>query len=240
MTPLDMEGVPQCFSSPDFVTTVHLMDVNTQDDSHKRDQVLVQNVCNGECSCKHATTASMIVGNYFLEGLERKADGVSPTKQGYPVAKPEKQSSSGWTCNQTVSGDKRLGNPAACWLDLLRLDIKGRLSALKRSRRRIQSMVISGWHQDKVSHQEDLLKTGMGCNVGAGSKGGSEVTGWRAFFLNMDAVLDSEGTKLVNCFRQIREMQFRCRKTSCWSSLLLNHEVGCMDAESEGDLCTTM
>ncbi|KAI5071682.1 hypothetical protein GOP47_0013933 [Adiantum capillus-veneris] len=74
------------------------------------------------------TTASMIVGNYFLEGLERKADGVSPTKQGYPVAKPEKQSSSGWTCNRTVSGDKRLGNPAACWLDLLRLDIKGCLS----------------------------------------------------------------------------------------------------------------
>ncbi|MCO5599634.1 hypothetical protein L7F22_053740 [Adiantum nelumboides] len=87
------------------------------------------------------------------------------------------------------------GNVASCWLELLRLDIKGRLSALKRSKRRVHSALVSGQLDDKMASQ------------------GDEMDKWRAFFLQMEHVLHLEGTRLESWLNQIAHMQLSyCQK----------------------------
>ncbi|MCO5608959.1 hypothetical protein L7F22_063177 [Adiantum nelumboides] len=87
------------------------------------------------------------------------------------------------------------GNVASCWLELLRLDIKGRLSALKRSKRRVHGALVSGQLDDKMANQ------------------GDEMDKWRAFFLQMEHVLHLEGTRLESWLNQIAHMQLSyCQK----------------------------
>ncbi|KAG6543686.1 hypothetical protein Mapa_014870 [Marchantia paleacea] len=102
---------------------------------------------------------------------------------------------------------------AAQWLGLLTLDIKGRLSALKRSRRRVRALLVSG----QFGNAKAIASVG---NVGAeGSypaesmrvisdpadyitwaseqtRVESQVDKWRALFTNMDGVLCMEAAKL--------------------------------------------
>ncbi|KAH7432549.1 hypothetical protein KP509_07G027500 [Ceratopteris richardii] len=91
-------------------------------------------------------------------------------------------------------GPVAIGNVASCWLELLRLDIKGRLSALRRSKRRVRGVITSG--QLDTTHGE-----------GIGTTKTDEMTKWRGFFLHMEQVLCLEGTRLESWLNQITEMQ---------------------------------
>lgn len=121
-------------------------------------------------------------------------------------------------CSEETLGDQKVvgynisnaattnatGNVASCWLELLRLDIKGRLSALRRSRRRVRSVIVSGQldaSKGKANHVDEMEK-------------------WRAFFVHMENVLCSEGTRLENWLNQITQMQSSyCQKKSTPSDM---------------------
>ncbi|KAI5070147.1 hypothetical protein GOP47_0014490 [Adiantum capillus-veneris] len=107
------------------------------------------------------------------------------------------------------------GNVASCWLELLRLDIKGRLSALKRSKRRVRSVLVSGQLDDKLATQA------------------AEMDKWRAFFLQMEHVLHLEGTRLESWLNQITQMQLSyCQGKGSHQSSMLPSLCGFFAQES--------
>ncbi|EFJ34010.1 hypothetical protein SELMODRAFT_406364 [Selaginella moellendorffii] len=73
---------------------------------------------------------------------------------------------------------------ASRWLELLHLDLKGRLAALKRSRRNVRGVIVSG-------------------HIGRDGQ-------WMQMFMNMDATLAAEGSNLENTIRKVQEMQRHC------------------------------
>ncbi|KAG9440015.1 hypothetical protein H6P81_020180 [Aristolochia fimbriata] len=87
---------------------------------------------------------------------------------------------------------------ASQWLDLLYQDIRGRLAALKRSKKRVRTMIQtelpslmfqqSTSNQEKGSHYEQPAKSNM----------------------HMEKSLSEEGKYLENRLRQVKEMQEHC------------------------------
>ncbi|KAJ7524270.1 hypothetical protein O6H91_18G084400 [Diphasiastrum complanatum] len=121
--------------------------------------------------------------------------------------------------NTSCSGSAAAADVASQWLDLLGLDIKGRLSALKRSRRRVRNIIVSG-QLDSASgdlFQSHAPQVTGAClthstSIHSNFKGESlteqgnfiaevehelQMDRWRSLFISMEAVLNMEGEKLV-------------------------------------------
>ncbi|OAE22437.1 hypothetical protein AXG93_2381s1330 [Marchantia polymorpha subsp. ruderalis] len=166
--------------------------------------------------------------------LDRRNDG-GPYE--FFTSKPEHldthlQESVSMDENNARSAKASTNPPAACstavagfaaqWLGLLTLDIKGRLSALKRSRRRVRALLVSG----QFGKTKAIASFG---NVGAEGSYPAETMRaiqdpadyitwasehtrvesaedkWRALFTNMDGVLCMEAAKLI------RQMEVLCQ-----------------------------
>nr|XP_010924739.2 uncharacterized protein LOC105047499 [Elaeis guineensis] len=107
---------------------------------------------------------------------------------------------------------------ASQWLDLLQQDIKGRLAALRRSRKRVRNAI-----QTELPY---LLSTEFSFNQenDPSSVHSSEaqclkkptlemhVARWRSLFSQMDKALYEEGKHLENWLKQVQEMQLHCEK----------------------------
>eukprot|EP00250_Pteridium_aquilinum_P025042 c3004_g2_i1 orf=1-597(+) len=121
--------------------------------------------------------------------------------------------------NATTAAESATGNVASCWLELLRLDIKGRLSALKRSRRRVRGVIVSGQLDDSKGKASQV----------------DEMERWRAFFVHMEQVLGSEGTRLESWLNQITQMQSSyCQKKSAGSCMPPSYGIGLLNADMDG------
>ncbi|KAL3837822.1 hypothetical protein ACJIZ3_022413 [Penstemon smallii] len=120
-------------------------------------------------------------------------------------------------------------NVASQWLELLNHDIRGRLSALRRSKKRVQAVITTELPfliSREFSHNED--KT----TVDAHS------LRWNTLFGQMDKALSEEESHLETWLNQVKEMQLHCERGLCTSSSIHPpHQTGSIgnDARSVGD-----
>ncbi|CAN6455498.1 unnamed protein product [Victoria cruziana] len=103
------------------------------------------------------------------------------------------------------------------WLELLCQDIKGRLAALRRSKKRIQTFIrtelpLVMLKESTPKHENE--------KCGEPSAGGrvldnrlSDRTRWRSLFDQMDLALKQEGKQLESWLRQAKEMQAHCDRS---------------------------
>ncbi|WOK95871.1 hypothetical protein Cni_G04578 [Canna indica] len=98
----------------------------------------------------------------------------------------------------------KAANVASQWLDLLQQDIKGRLAALKRSKKRVRNVI-----QTELPH---LLSKEFPSNQENEHTQSSEmhVARWRSLFSQMDRELHEEGKHLESWLKQVQEMQLHC------------------------------
>ncbi|XP_078436555.1 uncharacterized protein LOC144707333 [Wolffia australiana] len=104
---------------------------------------------------------------------------------------------------------------ASQWLELLYQDTRGRLAALRRSRKRVrfvlQRELPSLLSAEPLSSQENsscFLQSDTSCDsFAACSDHGNQ---WRDLFNHMDLALSEEGKHLERLLAQVREMQMKC------------------------------
>ncbi|XP_065019939.1 uncharacterized protein LOC135645472 [Musa acuminata AAA Group] len=107
-------------------------------------------------------------------------------------------------------------NVASQWLDLLQQDIKGRLAALRRSKKRVRNVIQTELpyllSKEFMSNQENEPYFAQSSEAGCSSKAISDmhVARWRSLFSQMDKALFEEGKHLENWLKQIQEMQLHC------------------------------
>ncbi|XP_026382856.1 uncharacterized protein LOC113278151 [Papaver somniferum] len=96
----------------------------------------------------------------------------------------------------------KAANVASQWLDLLSLDIKGRLAALRRSKKRVQAVVQTElpflFSREFSSNEENDPSSHM------------HRARWSAIFDQMDKTLSEEANHLESGLNQIRQMQLHC------------------------------
>ncbi|XP_024367793.1 uncharacterized protein [Physcomitrium patens] len=106
-------------------------------------------------------------------------------------------------------------NVATCWLELLSLDVKGRLAALKSSKRRVGRVIVSG----ELDLDAPLLPGGaIPPPILSPGDGQPLVDNWRKVFESMDRALTMEGQKLESWLQQIHVMQSECQRDMTLSS----------------------
>lgn len=104
---------------------------------------------------------------------------------------------------------------ASQWLELLQQDIRGRLAALKRSRKRVRNAL-----QTELPH---LMSTEFSSNqenepsiAGGGSTGKTvseaHIARWRSLFVQMERTLQEEGRQLENRMKEVQAMLLNCDK----------------------------
>ncbi|WVZ77991.1 hypothetical protein U9M48_025775 [Paspalum notatum var. saurae] len=119
---------------------------------------------------------------------------------------------------------------ASQWLELLHQDIRGRLAALKRSRKRVRNALhtelpylVSTEFSSNQENESSIANTSeAGCIDKAVSE--AHVARWRSLFVQMDRTLQEEGKVLENRLKQVQEMQSNCdnglKHMTCDASLL--------------------
>ncbi|KAL6888548.1 hypothetical protein ACP4OV_009574 [Aristida adscensionis] len=119
---------------------------------------------------------------------------------------------------------------ASQWLELLHQDIRGRLAALKRSRKRVRNALQTELpylvSTEFSSNQENEPSIRHSSETGCDDKAVSEahMARWKSLFGQMDRALQEEGRHLENRLKQVQEMQMNCDKglkhMTCEASLL--------------------
>ncbi|KAL6629201.1 hypothetical protein ACP70R_028966 [Stipagrostis hirtigluma subsp. patula] len=107
---------------------------------------------------------------------------------------------------------------ASQWLELLHQDIRGRLAALKRSRKRVRNALhtelpclISAEFSSNQENESSIAHSSeAGCNDKAVSE--AHMARWKSLFVQMDRALQEEGRHLENRLKQVQEMQSNCDK----------------------------
>ncbi|KAG8058043.1 hypothetical protein GUJ93_ZPchr0002g25011 [Zizania palustris] len=112
----------------------------------------------------------------------------------------------------------KAANVASQWLELLQQDIRGRLAALKRSRKRVRNALhtelpylISTEFSSCQENEPSIVHSSEG---GCTEKTVSEahVARWKSLFVQMDRALQEEGMQLENRLKEVQEMQSNCDK----------------------------
>ncbi|KAL8232147.1 hypothetical protein R6Q57_001925 [Mikania cordata] len=105
----------------------------------------------------------------------------------------------------------RAASVASQWLELLHQDIKGRLAALRRSKKRVQAVIERELpllvSKELVSNQEN--HTSINGNF---DKGNADLhrARWGILFKQMDNALSAEEKQLESSLNQVSEMQMHC------------------------------
>ncbi|XP_073018432.1 uncharacterized protein [Primulina eburnea] len=102
----------------------------------------------------------------------------------------------------------KAANVASQWLELLNQDIKGRLAALRRSKKRVRAVIqidLPFLMSKEFSSDQEPTK-GHGDNAEAHS------IRWSSLFGQMDKALSEEESHLESWLNQVKEMQLNCEK----------------------------
>ncbi|XP_072997292.1 uncharacterized protein [Typha latifolia] len=107
---------------------------------------------------------------------------------------------------------------ASQWLELLQHDIKGRLDALKRSKKRVRNVIHTELpyllSTELSSSQENVPSMTRSLEAGCSEEAISETHAaqWRSLFIEMDKTLHEEARGLESWLRQVQEMRVHCEK----------------------------
>ncbi|KAG8076726.1 hypothetical protein GUJ93_ZPchr0006g44114 [Zizania palustris] len=112
----------------------------------------------------------------------------------------------------------KAANVASQWLDLLQQDIRGRLAALKRSRKRVRNALhtelpylISTESSYCQQNEPSIVHSSEGGSTGT-TVLEAHVARWKSLFVQMDKALQEEGMHLENRLKEVQEMQSNCDK----------------------------
>lgn len=131
--------------------------------------------------------------------------------------RPGESSSIDSTCSAALS--IKAATMASHWLELYYQDVKGRLAALKRSRKRVRAVIkdVFGYTSDHSSNSHEnkkvfvqVPKIDQHANILANAEH-DHMEKWRSLFLHMDKRLNTEGAQLEISLEQIKEMQGHCK-----------------------------
>ncbi|KAA8533973.1 hypothetical protein F0562_031490 [Nyssa sinensis] len=107
---------------------------------------------------------------------------------------------------------------ASQWLELLHQDIKGRLAALRRSKKRVQSVIHTEFpflmSREFLSNQENDAYQMKNSAAGYADNTTGDVhrARWSALFDKMDKALSEEEKQLESWLNQVKEMQLHCER----------------------------
>lgn len=110
----------------------------------------------------------------------------------------------------------KAANVAAQWLELLHQDIKGRLAALRRSKKRVRAVIQTEFpclfSREFSSNQENSSYGTQSSSVGHfdNATAHAHCARWTALFDQMDRALSEEEKQLENWLNQVRRMQLQC------------------------------
>nr|GMC65703.1 uncharacterized protein LOC109186548 isoform X2 [Ipomoea batatas] len=109
----------------------------------------------------------------------------------------------------------KAANVASQWLELLNQDVKGRLAALRRSRKRVQAVIQTEFpcliSKDFASNQEnEPCSTNSSVVQCDKSTATAHHARWSALFDQMDKALFEEESQLETWQKKVREMQLQC------------------------------
>ncbi|XAR66031.1 hypothetical protein NMG60_11012077 [Bertholletia excelsa] len=104
------------------------------------------------------------------------------------------------------------------WLELLHQDIKGRLAALRRSKKRIRAVIQTElpflmsreFFCDQENDPSGTSNSAARCSDNANAA--AHRARWSALFGQMDKALSEEEKQLESWLNQVREMQFHCQR----------------------------
>ncbi|KAK0592447.1 hypothetical protein LWI29_019317 [Acer saccharum] len=105
---------------------------------------------------------------------------------------------------------------ASQWLELLHQDIKGRLSALRRSKKRVRAVITTELpflisKEFSLGQDNDLnVMRNSFDGVSKNATGHMHQQRWNALFDQLDRALSEEEKQLENWLNQVREMQLHC------------------------------
>ncbi|KAL3622043.1 hypothetical protein CASFOL_034239 [Castilleja foliolosa] len=105
----------------------------------------------------------------------------------------------------------KAANVASQWLELLNHDIKGRLAALRRSKKRVRDVI--------TTELPLLMSTEFSSNCFDQATADAHSVRWGSLFEEMDKALSDEESQLENWLNQVKEMQLHCDKGLYKSSL---------------------
>ncbi|EYU35205.1 hypothetical protein MIMGU_mgv1a026324mg, partial [Erythranthe guttata] len=102
-----------------------------------------------------------------------------------------------------LSNEESAANVASQWLDLLNQDIKGRLAALRRSKKRVQAVITMELpllisREFSSNHDKETADV--------------HAVRWSNIFGQMDQSLSEEESHLENWLNQVKEMQLHCER----------------------------
>ncbi|KAL2558420.1 hypothetical protein Fot_03159 [Forsythia ovata] len=109
----------------------------------------------------------------------------------------------------------KAANVASQWLELINQDVKGRLEALRRSKKRVWAVINTElpclMSREFSSNQEnDLYSKGSKFLCPDKATDDPHVVRWRTMFGNMDKALSEEESQLESWLNQVKEMQLHC------------------------------
>ncbi|XP_010916753.2 uncharacterized protein [Elaeis guineensis] len=140
------------------------------------------------------------------------------------VTETSENASSASTDNHSANQDNitslslKAATVASQWLDLLQQDIKGRLAALRRSKKRVRNAIQTElpylFSTEFSPNQENDPSFAHSSEAQCPKKHTPEmhVARWRSLFSQMDRALSEEGKHLENWLKQVQEMQLHCEK----------------------------
>ncbi|KAL6509385.1 hypothetical protein OROGR_022695 [Orobanche gracilis] len=147
-------------------------------------------LCHGDCSMGRRHSTRNLLGN-------------EDDKLGLKLSPSVTVGSENISClSNDESGNLSTANVASQWLELLNQDIKGRLSALRRSKKRVRAVIAT---------ELPFLMSKDGCHYDQAVVDAHTVR-WRNLFAQMDGALSEEESQLESWLNQVKEMQLHCDK----------------------------
>ncbi|XP_057483049.1 uncharacterized protein LOC130769807 [Actinidia eriantha] len=140
----------------------------------------------------------------------------------------------------------KAANVASQWLELLHQDIKGRLAALRRSKKRVQSVIHTELQflmsREFSCNQENdpyvMKNSATGCSDSANAD--AHRARWSALFDQMDKALSEEEIQLETWLNQVKEMQLHCERGLQHHHYSASHDSRLEEADmSERELAVT-
>ncbi|XP_068668396.1 uncharacterized protein [Aristolochia californica] len=125
---------------------------------------------------------------------------------------------------------------ASQWLELLYQDIRGRLAALKRSKKRVRTMIQT--ELPSLMSKQFMSNQEYSSYYGQSYGSDMHMARWRSIFTEMEKGLSEEGKDLENWLRQVKEMQEHCEQGLQFVNLPgtgILQPLGSIDADSRSN-----
>ncbi|XP_074368587.1 uncharacterized protein LOC141708726 isoform X2 [Apium graveolens] len=123
----------------------------------------------------------------------------------------------------------KAANVASQWLELLQQDIKGRLGALRRSKKRVRAVIqteLPLLMSREFSHNQENNPYVTRMSV-PNSSADLHKARWNALFSQMEKTLSEEEIQLENWLNQVKEMQLQCHHG-------FSHNIGAPGLQQQG------